>query len=185
MTIRQALAQSRNIPARPGSTFKPFVYATLFKKGYTPETVLYDYPMEFSQYCNPDGKPKNDTDDPTKVCYSPQEFDKIYTGPMTIRQALAQSRNIPAVQALYLSGMRDSLRTADDLGITTLDDPNRYGLTLVLGGGEVMQRIKKISIVMRLFNFFFVKPLKEDGANSKKKYCFSKISSRKKWLGNE
>lgn len=122
---------------QPGSTFKPFVYATMFKKGYTPETVLYDYPMEFSQYCNPDGTPKNSSDDPQKVCYSPQEFDKIYTGPMTIRQALAQSRNIPAVQGLYLAGMRDSLQTAEDLGITTLNDPNRYGLTLVLGGGEV------------------------------------------------
>lgn len=122
---------------QPGSTFKPFVYATLLKKGYTPETVLYDYPMEFSLYCNPDGKPKNEKDDPEKVCYSPEEFDKVYTGPMTVRQALAQSRNIPAVQALYLAGIRDSIRTADDLGITTLNDPNRYGLTLVLGGGEV------------------------------------------------
>ncbi len=122
---------------QPGSTFKPFVYSTLFKKGYTPETILYDYKMEFSQYCTPEGKPKNPSDDPAKACYSPSEFDKIYNGPMTIRQALAQSRNIPAVQALYLAGIPDSIQTAHDLGISSLDDPNRYGLTLVLGGGEV------------------------------------------------
>ena len=122
---------------QPGSTFKPFVYSTLFKKGYTPETILYDYKMEFSQYCTPEGKPKNPQDDPEKVCYSPSNFDKIYSGPMTVRQALGQSRNIPAVQALYLAGIPDSIKTAYDLGITNLNDPDRYGLTLVLGGGEV------------------------------------------------
>ncbi len=122
---------------QPGSTFKPFVYSALFKKGYTPETVLFDVETEFSSYCTPEGKTKNTNDDPEKVCYSPAEFDKIYNGPMTIRQALAQSRNIPAVKALYLAGMRDSIQTAHDLGVTSLNDPNRYGMTLVLGGGEV------------------------------------------------
>ncbi|MEA2715049.1 MAG: penicillin-binding protein [Candidatus Parcubacteria bacterium] len=122
---------------QPGSTFKPFVYSTLFKKGYTPETILFDTKTEFSTYCTPDGKPKNPSDDPKKVCYMPGEFDDTFMGPLTIRQALAQSRNIPAVKALYLAGIPDSIRTAEDLGITTLTDPNRYGLTLVLGGGEV------------------------------------------------
>lgn len=122
---------------QPGSTFKPFVYSTLFKKGYTPETILFDTKTEFSQYCTPDSKPINPNDDPEKVCYSPKEFDQIYNGPMTIRQALAQSRNIPAVKALYLAGMRESIQTARDLGVTSLTDPNLYGLTLVLGGGEV------------------------------------------------
>jgi len=122
---------------QPGSTFKPFVYSALFKKGYTPETVLFDVETEFSSYCTPEGKTKNPKDDPEKLCYSPVEFDKIYSGPMTIRQALGQSRNIPAVKALYLAGMRESIQTAHDLGITSLNDPNRYGLTLVLGGGEV------------------------------------------------
>jgi penicillin-binding protein 1C len=122
---------------QPGSTFKPFVYATAFKKGYTPETVLFDVRTEFSSLCNPDGTPKNSGSDPEKVCYSPDEFDEIFMGPLTIRQALAQSRNIPAVKTLYLSGINDSIRTAEDMGITSLNDPNRYGLTLVLGGGEV------------------------------------------------
>jgi membrane peptidoglycan carboxypeptidase len=56
---------------------------------------------------------------------------------MTIRKALGQSRNIPAVKALYLAGIPQSIQTARDLGITSLNDPNKYGLTMVLGGGEV------------------------------------------------
>lgn len=122
---------------QPGSTFKPFVYSTLFKKGYTPETVLFDVKTEFSTYCTPDSKTIKPEDDPTKLCYSPREFDEIYNGPMTIREALAKSRNIPAVKALYLAGLNESLKTAHDLGITSLNDVNQYGLTLVLGGGEV------------------------------------------------
>ncbi|MBU6426653.1 penicillin-binding protein [Patescibacteria group bacterium] len=122
---------------QPGSTFKPFVYATAFKKGYTPDTALFDVRTEFSTKCTPDGKPINPTDDPKKVCYSPDEYDNNFEGPMTMRFALAQSRNIPAVKTLYLAGIPDSIQTAKDLGITTLTDPNRYGLTLVLGGGEV------------------------------------------------
>ena len=127
-----ALAQRQ-----PGSTFKPFVYSTAFEKGYTPETVLFDAKTEFSTKCTVEGKPNNPSDDPTKVCYSPGEYDNIFEGPLTIRQALAQSRNIPAVKALYLAGIQPSIQTAEDMGITTLTDPNRYGLTLVLGGGEV------------------------------------------------
>lgn len=123
---------------QPGSTFKPFVYSTLFKKGYTPETILFDTQTEFSNYCTVEGKPKNPSiTDPGKVCYTPNEYDNIFEGPLTVRQALAQSRNVPAVKALYLSGIANSIQTAEDMGITTLTDPNRYGLTLVLGGGEV------------------------------------------------
>lgn len=122
---------------QPGSTFKPFVYATLFEKGYTPQTILYDIPMQFSTLCNPDGAPKDSTASSTKVCYSPGEYDNKYEGPLTIHQALPQSRNLPAVQALYLAGINDSIKTATDMGITSLNDPGRYGLTLVLGGGEV------------------------------------------------
>ncbi|MFA6315499.1 MAG: transglycosylase domain-containing protein [Candidatus Paceibacterota bacterium] len=122
---------------QPGSTFKPFVYASLFKKGYTPETILFDTETEFSTLCTPEGKTRNPSDDPEKVCYSPDEYDHIFEGPMQARRALAQSRNIPAVKALYLAGMPESIKTAHNMGITSLNDPNRYGLTLVLGGGEV------------------------------------------------
>ena len=126
-----ALAQRQ-----PGSTFKPFVYATLFEKGYTPDTVLFDVPMEFSSECTPDSQTK-DSNASSSVCYAPVEYDNAYPGPMTIREALPHSRNIPAIQALYLAGINDSIKTATDMGITSLTTPDRYGLTLVLGGGEV------------------------------------------------
>ena len=116
---------------QPGSSFKPFVYATGFKEGLTPETVLFDLPTQFSTNCEPDDLSS------VSPCYSPGNYDNIYRGPMTIRNALAQSVNIPAVKALYLAGIADSIKTARDLGISTLTDPARYGLTLVLGGGEV------------------------------------------------
>jgi len=118
---------------QPGSTFKPFVYATAFEKGFLPQTVLLDVKTEFSTECNPDGSQKT----PTAVCYMPENYDQIYRGPISMRDALAQSINIPAIKTLYLAGLRDSLSTARDMGITTLTDIDRYGLTLVLGGGEV------------------------------------------------
>ncbi|MES3031463.1 MAG: penicillin-binding protein [Patescibacteria group bacterium] len=122
---------------QPGSTFKPFVYATAFMKGYTPETVLFDVKTEFSSECTPEGKPKKAGADPKKVCYSPVNYDDVFEGPETMRQALAHSRNIPAVKTLYLAGLNNSIDTAQAMGITSLTDPARYGLTLVLGGGEV------------------------------------------------
>ena len=122
---------------QPGSTFKPFVYATAFTKGYTPETVLFDVKTEFSSQCTPEGKPKNPTDDVKKICYSPDNYDDLFEGPESMRKALAHSRNIPAVKTLYLAGIADSIKTAEAMGITSLTNPDRYGLTLVLGGGEV------------------------------------------------
>lgn len=120
---------------QPGSAFKPFAYATAFTKGFTPDTVLFDLPTQFSTACDADGQPLpgRNADD----CYMPQNYDAQYMGPMTIRNALAQSRNIPAIKTLYLAGMKDTIETAKSLGITSLTDPDRYGLTLVLGGGEV------------------------------------------------
>ncbi|MFA6094550.1 MAG: PBP1A family penicillin-binding protein [Candidatus Paceibacterota bacterium] len=118
---------------QPGSSFKPFVYATAFNKGYTPDTVLFDLKTEFSSECNPDGTPSK----PGAKCYMPQNYDLKYRGPISMRDALAQSLNVPAIKTLYLAGMRDSLRTAKDMGITSLTNTDQYGLTLVLGGGEV------------------------------------------------
>jgi 1A family penicillin-binding protein len=116
---------------QPGSTFKPFVYATLFNKGYTPETILFDAPMQFSPRCAPDNLVTDDR------CYSPSNYDDRFRGPMTIRNALAQSINIPAVQGLYLAGLDESIELARNMGIQSLNDKNRYGLSLVLGGGDV------------------------------------------------
>ncbi len=121
---------------QPGSAFKPFVYATAFEKGYTPDTILFNLKTQFSTLCDSDGKPLSSEIDP-EVCYTPKNYDHKYNGPITMRDALAQSVNIPAIKTLYLTGLKDSLNTAVKMGITSLTDVNKYGLTLVLGGGEV------------------------------------------------
>lgn len=121
-----------SLPGRqPGSAFKPFAYAEAFIKGYTPETVVFDVRTQFSTNCEPT---ETSNEYP---CYSPVNYDNLFRGPMTLRNALAQSINVPAVKTLYLAGLNDTLRLAKAMGISTLGDPNRYGLTLVLGGGEV------------------------------------------------
>lgn len=116
---------------QPGSAFKPFVYAASFIKGYTPDTVVFDLKTQFSTTCEPDDFTSEDG------CYSPTNYDDEFRGPVTLRNALAQSLNIPAVKTLYLAGMRSALKVARDFGITTFTDSDQYGLTLVLGGGEV------------------------------------------------
>ncbi len=120
---------------QPGSSFKPFVYATAFKKGYTPDTILWDVKTEFNQHCNPDGS--QEKDQYGLDCYHPKDYDDNYRGKVSIRSALAGSLNVPSVELLYLAGLKDSLQTAQSMGITTLNEPDRYGLSLVLGGGEV------------------------------------------------
>ncbi len=107
---------------QPGSSFKPFVYAEAFTKGYNPQTVLVDAETSFSN---------------GGADYRPRNYDGKEYGPVSIRQALAGSLNIPAVQALYLAGVKNVIDLAHKIGYTTLNDPDRYGLSLVLGGGEV------------------------------------------------
>jgi len=120
---------------QPGSSFKPFIYATAFNKGFTPDSVLFDLPTEFQTTCDAKGRAlpgRNQAD-----CYMPDDYDTKYRGPMTLRDALGQSINIPAVKLFYLVGLGDALRTAESMGISTLTDISRYGLTLVIGGGEI------------------------------------------------
>ncbi|TSC84529.1 MAG: 1A family penicillin-binding protein [Parcubacteria group bacterium Gr01-1014_17] len=122
---------------QPGSAFKPFAYAEAFIKGFTPDTALFDLPTQFSALCDAEGKPLTEEDEPEKVCYAPQNYDEKFRGPITMREALAQSINVPSVKTLYLAGQQDTFNLASLMGISTLTNSNQYGLTLVLGGGEV------------------------------------------------
>lgn len=109
---------------QPGSAFKPFAYAEAFIKGFQPESPIIDRPINFG----PDG---------TGRPYIPRNYDGKFHGLLTMRQALAMSLNVPAVQTLALAGITDTIDLATRMGITTLTDPKRYGLSLVLGGAEV------------------------------------------------
>lgn len=120
---------------QPGSSFKPFVYATAFNKGYTPDTKVFNVRTQFSTACDAFGKPLGNSKQTD--CYMPENYDRKYDGPMSFQSALAESVNVVAVKALYLAGIADSITTATNMGIRGLADKARYGLTLVLGGGEV------------------------------------------------
>lgn len=108
---------------QPGSAIKPITYVTAFKKGYTPATMVMDVPTTF---------PGGDTPD-----YKPVNYDGVFHGPMQLRYALGNSINIIAVKLLKMAGVEAVIQTAHDMGITTLNDAQRYGLSLTLGGGEV------------------------------------------------
>lgn len=108
---------------QPGSSFKPYVYLTAFTKGYFPDTILYDVETDFNK-----GSEDN---------YIPQNYDGQFRGPLKMKEALGMSLNVPAVKTLYLAGVKDSITMAKNLGIVGLNDPDRYGLSLVLGGGEI------------------------------------------------
>jgi penicillin-binding protein 1C len=116
---------------QPGSSFKPIVYAELFNKGFTPASVLFDVRTQFSTACAVDNYTSSGN------CYSPENYNARYQGPVSIRAALGQSINVVAVKALYIAGLNNVLALAKNMGIEGLDEPDRYGLTLVLGGGEV------------------------------------------------
>lgn len=106
---------------QPGSSFKPIIYAAAFEKGYTPDTILFDVKTNFAVSGN---------------VYEPQNYDLKDRGPVTMRQALQGSLNIPAVQTLYLVGAKKGVEFAGKMGYSTLSE-GEFGLSLVLGGGEV------------------------------------------------
>lgn len=120
---------------QPGSSFKPIVYAAALQKGYTDNTVVFDVPTEFS--LDENCPLVVDFENKDEKCYHPQNYDGKFRGAVTFREALAQSLNLPAVKVLYLAGIDKTLDLAHKMGITTLQEENRYGLALVLGGGEI------------------------------------------------
>ncbi len=120
---------------QPGSAFKPFAYATAFQKGYPDSTVLLDVKTEFNPNCSPNGSQLKDR--LGFECYHPRNYDGTFRGPVTMRQALGSSLNVPSVETLYLAGVEDTIDLAQRMGISTLGDRSRFGLSLVLGGAEV------------------------------------------------
>ncbi len=108
---------------QPGSSLKPLIYSSLFELGYTPDTILYDVETNFST--NP-AEP-----------YRPRNYDHQERGPIDIRHSLANSINIPAVKAIYLADIKRVLDLAENMNYSTFSDRSRFGLALVLGGGEV------------------------------------------------
>ncbi len=126
---------------QPGSAMKPFAYVAAFKKGFTPETIVFDVPTEFAAD-NPDcpliiDLTKQEKEEKNDECFHPRNFDEKFRGPVTLKQALSQSINIPAAKVLYLAGMDNVLKLVQQFGINTLTERSRYGLSLVLGGGEI------------------------------------------------
>ncbi|MDB5195154.1 MAG: putative penicillin-binding protein [Parcubacteria group bacterium] len=117
---------------QPGSSFKPFVYTAALLKGYTPQTIVFDLPTQFSTACA-----VSDNYNDTPPCYAPSNFDDKFRGPMTFTTALAQSINVPAVKTLYLAGIQNVINLATSLGITTLGQAKDYGLSFALGAAEV------------------------------------------------
>jgi membrane peptidoglycan carboxypeptidase len=116
---------------QPGSSIKPITYVAAFEKGWTPSTLIWDVPSEFPDGANPP--------------YVPRNYDNRFHGPVTVRTALSNSFNIPAVKTLQFVGIYDDPNTpekdgmiamAERLGITSLTRPD-YGFSLTLGGGDV------------------------------------------------
>lgn len=106
-------------PRQPGSTLKPIVYAAALAADWTPATLIWDTPTDFGGG------------------YRPQNYDNRFHGPQRLRMALAGSLNIPAVKTLQHVGINRFLDLAHAMGITTLQDRERYGLAVALGAGEV------------------------------------------------
>ncbi len=107
---------------QPGSSMKPLVYLEAFSQGFRPESVVFDLVTNFA----------SGGDD-----YEPHNYDLEEHGPVSMRKALAGSLNIAAVKTLYLAGVYNTLDLAAEFGYSTLTERDRYGLSLVLGGGEV------------------------------------------------
>ena len=110
-------------PRSAGSAFKPFTYVIALEKGMTPATVLADVPTMFSTATG---------------VFSPVNYDRRFRGPVTLRQSLANSLNVPAVRVLDFSGgplvLQQRLRLME---LSTLnEDSGYYGLGLTIGNAE-------------------------------------------------
>lgn len=111
-------------PRQPGSSIKPITYSVAFENGMSPSTMVLDAPVSFQT--------------PGSPVYSPKNYDGRFHGNVTLREALASSYNIPAVKTLASIGIDNMIDQAQAMGITTWKDRQRFGLSLTLGGGDVL-----------------------------------------------
>lgn len=113
---------------QPGSAIKPLTYLAYLRKGYTPATMIVDAETVFQA---------TDADKP----YQPKNYDGTFRGPVSIRNSLGSSLNIPAVKALAIVGVEEFLKTAEEFGLKALaptpENLKRFGLAVTLGGAEV------------------------------------------------
>lgn len=114
---------------QPGSALKPFIYGLFFEQGHTPAEAIADLPREFPA---------------EKGLYIPKNYDGRYHGPVSAREALASSLNIPAVDVAQKVGVPEIVARLQELGMDTFKErPEHYGLGIALGNGEV--RLKDLS----------------------------------------
>ena len=125
---------------QPGSSFKPIVYAKAFLNRYSPATVIYDTPTNFGSN------------------YTPQNYEGGFYGPLPIRRALGQSRNIPALKAYFMAGEQEEIiNLANAMGIESLDPKGNFGPPLAIGAGEV-----KLAEMVQAFSVFANNGIKQD-----------------------
>jgi penicillin-binding protein 1C len=114
---------------QPGSSIKPLTYLMMFQQGYYPSYMITDVETIFT--------PNDDVDEP----YSPKNYDGKFRGPVSLRNALGSSLNIPAVKSLAMVGVENFMDQAYKMGFDTFEPTEenlkRFGLALTLGGGEV------------------------------------------------
>ena len=114
-------------PRQTGSAFKPFIYALVLDpaqpNAWTAATSILDVSTTFMTR---DGAP-----------YTPVNYDGREHGPVSVRESLGSSLNIPAVKTLQETGIKNTIDLAHRLGITSLNDPGEYDLSLALGGGQI------------------------------------------------
>lgn len=144
-------------PRQPGSSIKPITYTLAFMNGLTPNSRIEDSPICFTISGSPN--------------YCPKNYDGRFHGRVTATTALASSYNIPAIKLLNSLGVDNLITLARRMGITTWDDPSRFGLSLTLGGGEV--KMTDMAVVYGIF------------ANQGTKVSLNPLLSVKNHLGQE
>ncbi|HLL61346.1 MAG TPA: PBP1A family penicillin-binding protein, partial [Candidatus Nitrosocosmicus sp.] len=141
---------------QPGSSIKPLMYALALERGYTAATLIDDTPISF--YI------------PGAETYTPVNYDSRYHGRVTLRSALANSYNIPAVKVLNTLGVDNFVEHATNMGISNWNEKNTYGLSITLGGAEV--KMTDLSVAFGSF------------ANNGKKVDLQPILSISDYKGN-